>query len=315
MAKAIVLLLAVLAILPEQTHDHQIDVVTAQRMKDREILLNKKMTQLWEEIEWMRFLEEAPLLVMYWLFWVADAAVLCWLIWKRKVASRRHHEWDSSSREEKDRRRAQSGITPFVELNLPPMEELPMGRTLKKLVHDLLEVCQVLSQNTFMPEMHPATGKPGTIEFWRDLGDQILYQLVVLLRPPPGHSFRLKASREMGLTVRCSDIHVVLECTCSKIMADTLCFVHPTHNNESSRLVRTLCTDSYLDGEKMTSWVQNLVESAWEHLPQWHNWELRVLPSSGSCRVLLSSPCEVQLCAVLVFAVQQGSPGTFLVLQ
>ncbi|NWI60994.1 IPIL1 protein, partial [Calyptomena viridis] len=144
---------------------------------------------------------------------------------------------------------------------------------------------------------------------WSDFEDKILYQLLVFLQPPPKHSFRLELYDGMHLPERCSNICVVQECTCSRMMmGDMLCFLHPSDNNQRSPLLSTLCTGSYLDVEKIACWVQNLVQSAWEHLPQWHDWQLTVLPSARSCRVLLTGPSEVQLCAVLVFAVQQGSP-------
>ncbi|NXF03297.1 IPIL1 protein, partial [Smithornis capensis] len=144
---------------------------------------------------------------------------------------------------------------------------------------------------------------------WDIFENKILYQLLVFLWPPSRHSFMLELYDGMHQPERCSDIRVVLECTCSRMMmGDMLCLLHPSDNNQGSHLVRALCTDSYLDVEKIACWVQNLVQSAWERLPQWHDWQLMVLPSAHSCRVLLTGPSEVQLCAVLLFAVQQGSP-------
>ncbi|NXM03513.1 IPIL1 protein, partial [Tyrannus savana] len=142
---------------------------------------------------------------------------------------------------------------------------------------------------------------------WNVFENRIVYQLVVFLQPPPGHSFRLEPYGGMHLTERCCNIRVVLECTCSRTR-NRFCFLHPSDNNQSSPLLSTLCTGSFLDVEEIACWMQNLVRSAWECLPQWHKWQLRVLPSSHSCRLLLTGPSEVQLCAVLLFAVQQGSP-------
>ncbi|NWT04648.1 IPIL1 protein, partial [Mionectes macconnelli] len=139
---------------------------------------------------------------------------------------------------------------------------------------------------------------------WNVFEDRIIYQLVVFLQPPPGYSFRLEL---YGGTERRCNIRVVMECTCSRT-GDTFCLLHPSDNNQSSPLLSTLCTGSYLDVEEVACWVQNLVQSAWERLPQWHDWQLQVLSSSHSCRLLLTCPGQVQLCAVLVFAVQQGSP-------
>ncbi|NWW83562.1 IPIL1 protein, partial [Climacteris rufus] len=139
----------------------------------------------------------------------------------------------------------------------------------------------------------------------------VLYQLVVFLQPPPRHSFRLELYGGERLPERCSSVRVVLECTCSRIMGDTFCFLHPSKNNQTAQhspLLQTLCTGCYLDVEEIACWVQNLVQTAWEHLPQWQHWQLTVVPSSHSCRMLLTGPSEMQLCALLVFAVEQGSP-------
>ncbi|NXM14082.1 IPIL1 protein, partial [Ploceus nigricollis] len=146
---------------------------------------------------------------------------------------------------------------------------------------------------------------------WSIFEDRILYQLLVFLQPPSRHSFRLELYGGTHLPERCSNIRVVLECTCLREMGNTPCFVHPSKTNETAQhspLLQNLCTGSYLDVEEIACWVQNLVQTAWEHLPQWQDWQLTVLPSSHSCRLLLSGPSDMQLCAVLVFAVEQGSP-------
>ncbi|NWS90427.1 IPIL1 protein, partial [Toxostoma redivivum] len=146
---------------------------------------------------------------------------------------------------------------------------------------------------------------------WSIFEDRILYQLLVFLLPPSRHSFRLELFCGTHLPERCSNIRVVLECTCLRTTGDVPCFVHPSENNETAQhspLLQTLCTGSYLDVEEIACWVQNSVQTAWEHLPQWQHWQLTVLPSSHCCQLLLSGPSDMQLCAVLLFAVEQGSP-------
>ncbi|NXO22129.1 IPIL1 protein, partial [Cisticola juncidis] len=146
---------------------------------------------------------------------------------------------------------------------------------------------------------------------WSIFEDRILYQLLVFLQPPSRHSFRLELYSGTHLPERCSNIRVVQECTCWRSTGNVLCFVHPSNTNgaaQHSALLQNLCTGSYLDVEEVSCWVQNLVQTAWGHLPQWQQWQLTVLPSSRSCRLLLSGPSGLQLCAVLVFAVEQGSP-------
>ncbi|KAF1495672.1 Inositol 1,4,5-trisphosphate receptor-interacting protein-like 1, partial [Pygoscelis antarcticus] len=146
---------------------------------------------------------------------------------------------------------------------------------------------------------------------WRVHENSIAYCLLVFLRPPPGHSFSLELDTMGQLPARHSSIRVVLECMCSRgqLLADTLCFLHHPNDkllrDRSSSLLRTLCTRSYLDVEKIACWVQLLVRSAWLLLPQSHHCQLTVLPSSRSCRFQLTGTSKVNICTEMIFAVQQ----------
>ncbi|XP_027737583.1 uncharacterized protein LOC114056520 [Empidonax traillii] len=332
MDSSIVLFLAVLALLPEQTHDHQIDVVTAQRMKEREEFLHHQMTRLWEDVERIRTLEEDSLLFLlqHWLFWavaVAELAVLCWLAWQMKVASHSCREQDSSSSEkqEEDKDEEEADLSEahrfMLRPTLSPTQEVPdLCRNLKHLVHDLLFISREFSQRTSMPEMYPGIGVDGSLESWSvNPQYRIFYQLVVVLRPPCGHSFIVE--RDATQPERCSDIHVKLECTCSSEhrMEYNLCFLHPADKrlplDQRSPLLRTLCIGSYLNVEKTARWAQNLLKTAWWRLPQWPRRHLWVMHSSWTCRFLVISPSERQTCTEMYFVVQQGSPGNYLVLQ
>ncbi|XP_064275093.1 inositol 1,4,5-trisphosphate receptor-interacting protein-like 1 [Passer domesticus] len=330
MAVTIILLLAVLAIMPAQTQDPQIDMTMVQQMQQREEFLQQEVMRLLQEIEWIRSPQEAPLLsgLQICLFWAAAATMLvevCWLAWQMKLAPCSCCVQDSSGNKEENDNEDEKlkGACQRVRLlsvpNLLSVQELSdTCRNVKKMMHDVLRVCRVLSKDTFMPDMHPVTGKNGIHESWTIFEEQLLYQLLVFLQPPPGHFFKLELYGGTHLPERCSNIRVVLECTCLRKMGNIPCFIHPSKTSETgqhSPLLQNLCTGSYLDVEEITCWVQNLVQTAWEHLPQWQDWQLTVLPSSHSCRLLLNGPSELQLCAVLVFAVEQGSPGTFLVLQ
>ncbi|XP_009072072.1 PREDICTED: inositol 1,4,5-trisphosphate receptor-interacting protein-like 1 [Acanthisitta chloris] len=194
-----------------------------------------------------------------------------------------------------------------------------MCKVLSDLVRDLLGVCHVLSRNTFMPGIHPAPGTDNSSESWSVQNNCTYYQLLVILEPPPGCSFSLDTTRQ--LPARCSGIRVLQECTCSRqqLLGNTLCFLHPAGNEllseQSWNALSILCTGSYLDMEKIAYWVQMLVREAWWHLPQSYWWQLTVLPSRQSCRFQLTTPCEMQTYIELVFAVQQGSTGTYPSLQ
>ncbi|TRZ19122.1 hypothetical protein HGM15179_007961 [Zosterops borbonicus] len=323
-------LLAVLAILLGQTQDPHTDTAVAQQMQQREEFLRQEMSRLQQELESIRSLQEASTLsgLQLCLFWAAAAVMLievCWVAWQMKLAPCSCGVQDSSGSEDKNDNEDEkhkgtcSRVRLFSVPNESPMQGLSdMCKDVKKMMHDILRVCRVLSKDTFMPEMHPATGNDNIHESWSIFEDRILYQLLVFLQPPSGHSFRLDLYRGMHLPETCSNIRVVLECTCSSNARNVPCFVHPSRTNEKaerSPLLQNLCTGSYLDVEEIGCWVQNSVQTAWRHLRQWEHWQLTLLPSSRSCRMLLSGPSNLQLSAVLVFAVEQGSPGTFVVLQ
>ncbi|GAB0188155.1 inositol 1,4,5-trisphosphate receptor-interacting protein-like 1 [Grus japonensis] len=332
MATAIALLLAVLAVQHGLKHDHQIDVATTERMQQREEYLQQEMTRLLQEIEQSRSAEGATLLsvLQRWPLWtVAGALVLlaevCWLAREMKLASGSCSEEDSSGSEEEDDDEDEGdrhGLRSLAVSTPLPMQGLPdMCKVLKELVGDLLGVCRVLSKKTFMPQMHPAIGMDGAYETWSVHENSIAYRLLVFLRPPPGHSFRLELDTTGQLPARHSSIHVLLECVCSRerLLGDILCFLHHPDDrlprDQSSCLLHALCTQSYLDVEKIACWVQLLVRSAWLLLPQSHHCQLMVLPSSQSCKFQLRTTSRMNICTEMIFAVQQGSSGAYLSLE
>ncbi|XP_074947949.1 inositol 1,4,5-trisphosphate receptor-interacting protein-like 1 [Phalacrocorax aristotelis] len=335
MAAAIALVLAVLAIWHELKHDHQIDVAAVEHMKQREEYLHQQMTRLLQEIEQSRAAEEATLLslLQQWPFWtvagvLALLVAVCWVTGKTELASDSCREQNSFHREEEDDAEAEdlsgalSGVRSLAVSTPSPTQGLPdTCKVLKELVGDLLGVCRLLCKRTFMPQMHPASETDGTCEGWRVHENSITYCLLVVLQPPPGHSFSQELGTTAQLPARHSSIHVVLDCTCSReqLLGDILCFLHHPDDKlpreESSCLLRTLCTCSYLDVEKIACWVQVLVRSAWRLLPQSHHCQLTVLPSSRSCRFQLTSTSEMNICTEMIFAVQQGSSGAYLSLE
>ncbi|NXI60884.1 IPIL1 protein, partial [Chloroceryle aenea] len=120
--------------------------------------------------------------------------------------------------------------------------------------------------------------------------------------------FILEEDTTGQLPATCPSIHVELECLCSReqLLGDMSCFLHHPDDklprDQSSWLLRSLCTRSYLDAEKVVCWVQGLVRSAWLLLPQSHHWQLTVLPSSQSCRFLLTGISSVNIRTEMILA-------------
>ncbi|XP_056345834.1 inositol 1,4,5-trisphosphate receptor-interacting protein-like 1 [Oenanthe melanoleuca] len=292
MAAAVGFLMAALAALPRLTHDPQADPAAAQRMQQRNHFLRQQMTQLWQEVEQIRSLEGALVHYVFnnWLVW-ATAAMLaeaCWLAWQRKLAF-----ISKDNKGGQDFNRAREGARLLAEHSQIPVQELPEPcRNLKQLVRDLLYISREFSRRTFMPAIYPDRGMDSSHEFWGTFENRIFYQLLVFLRPPPGHSFVLEQDTVRQHPERRSDIRVVLQCTCSmeQEMGYSLCFVHRRGNemlqDHGSPVLETLCTGFFLNVEYISSWVQSLLHSAWLRLPQWPRRRLTMLPCSRSCKFL-----------------------------
>ncbi|XP_010187782.1 PREDICTED: inositol 1,4,5-trisphosphate receptor-interacting protein-like 1 [Mesitornis unicolor] len=327
MAVAIPLVLAVLAIKYALKHDLQTDAVTAQRMQKREEYLHQQMTRLLREVEEIEQKGKLLSVLTWWPFWIFAAVPVLFALFftlsrETKHAFDTYSEQDSSSRkddenEEEDLNSSYSDVKSLAASTPSSMEGLPgMCKVLKEVVGDILRVCQLLSKNDFMPQIQPAFGMDSTYEDWRVHDNSITYRLLVLLQPPPGHSFSLELDSTGQLPERPSSIHVVLECMCSREqqLGDSFCFLHKLDDkvpaDQRSYFLRTLCTCFCLDLEKTAHWVQQLVGSAWQFLPHSHHCQLTVLPSSQSCRFQLTSTSWMNTYTEMVFAVQQDSSGS-----
>ncbi|NWW41062.1 IPIL1 protein, partial [Panurus biarmicus] len=132
------------------------------------------------------------------------------------------------------------------------------------------------------------------------------YRPLVILQPPPGHSFSLESKKRLPAR----HTHVVLECLCSgeQLLGQT-CFLHSSGGqlprDQDWYLLDTLCTGSFLDAEKVTCWVQMLVASAWLLLPHSRHCQLTPLPSGKSCKFHLSGTSGLHCSIEMALAVQQ----------
>ncbi|NXF11584.1 IPIL1 protein, partial [Smithornis capensis] len=141
---------------------------------------------------------------------------------------------------------------------------------------------------------------------WSIHGNITKYRLLVILRPPPGHSFILDTLEQLPASR--SGIRVVPKCTCSSRPLFGCCFLHSSGDLLARvqvwYLLDTLCTGTYLDVKKVSSWVQMLVPSAWQRLPQSSRCQLTELPSRRSCRFQLTAPSGMLFTIEMRFAVQ-----------
>uniref|UniRef100_A0A8B9BJ06 Mab-21-like HhH/H2TH-like domain-containing protein n=1 Tax=Anser brachyrhynchus TaxID=132585 RepID=A0A8B9BJ06_9AVES len=195
-------------------------------------------------------------------------------------------------------------------------------KVVEELVEELLGACQGLSRNClFNPWLQPAIGVGCLYKGWSAWEDNILYRLLMPLRPPPRHAFHPELGAEGETPARKPGLRVELECACvrEQLVGDMLCFLHHPEDELRRRqepsLLRTLCTNSYLNVEKTTRWFQALVKAAWELLPQSHHCRLTVLPSCHYCKINLASVSESTLSIEFTLRVQIDGSDCFLSLE
>lgn len=322
----------VLTVLGSQYVGHvneQADMSTLEQIWKREEQLRQEMARLQDEMENKVVVEEATLSTVFqqWHIWAIVGALvlfcgLCWLARRRKTKPARSRKEISSSSEEegeednelKDRSGARRAFRPSEKLTPGPMQEVTI--VCKELVGDLLCICRMLSKNIFMPQLHLDMGMNDTYTGWNVQKGCLFYSLHVFLDPPPGFSFLLDLDPTGQRPKRHSGVRVEQKCECSRerMLGDVKCILHhPNDNlgkNQASHLLSTLCTQSYLDTEKVASWVQETVKKAWVLLPVSHHCQLTVLPSSHSCKLQLTTTSQRTIFMELIFAVQEAEPDS-----
>uniref|UniRef100_A0A8C3B6T2 Mab-21-like HhH/H2TH-like domain-containing protein n=1 Tax=Cairina moschata TaxID=8855 RepID=A0A8C3B6T2_CAIMO len=187
-----------------------------------------------------------------------------------------------------------------------------------EVVEDLLNIYGSIFQKTFFPELQSAIGVGSAFEGWNPHEENVVYRLLIPMKAPRGHSFHLELGNEGDLLARNSSIRVELECTCGMNQApeDMLCFFHHSEEElekQEPSLLDTLCTGSYLDAEKTAKWFQNFVKTAWVLMPQSQVYNVKVLPSTRSCKFRMTSATKKKNITIeIIFGVQQGNSDIFL---
>ncbi|NXB43547.1 IPIL1 protein, partial [Leucopsar rothschildi] len=171
--------------------------------------------------------------------------------------------------------------------------------------------------NSFYPVLQRAIGVGSAFEGWSPREQDVVYQVLIPMTPPRGHSFHLELDSAEQRHMRNFRVRVQLECTCSKEQQgeNMLCFLHhpeeELRRNQDPSLLDTLCTDSYLDVHKTARWFYQLVRAIWPALPQSHNWHLMPLPSRRSCQFKVTSGTE-SFRIEMFFGVRRGDSDIFV---
>ncbi|NWJ11954.1 IPIL1 protein, partial [Crypturellus undulatus] len=188
----------------------------------------------------------------------------------------------------------------------------------QELVDNLLHACHMISLATFLPWLELAIGVGSSFEGWSPGGEDTVYRVLVRLKPPPGHAFRLQPGTDRELPARHGRVRVKLQCMCKReqLLGDVLCFRHHSYEqlrrHQRPELLQILCTDSYLDVEKTAHWLQFFVRNAWDVIAAQQNCQLAVLPSSRSCQLQLTYDSGRTVHVEMVLGVQQDKLGVFV---
>ncbi|XP_063253462.1 inositol 1,4,5-trisphosphate receptor-interacting protein-like 1 [Prinia subflava] len=180
-----------------------------------------------------------------------------------------------------------------------PVQELQAGcEWITGLMDNYIAYLGEVLSNSFYPVLQPAIGVGSAFEGWSPREQDVVYQVLIPMTPPPGHSFHLELDSAEHRHVRNFRVRVQLECTCTGEQQgeNLLCFLHqPEEELRSSQepsLLDTLCIGSYLDVHKTARWFCQLVRAVWPALPHSHNWHLTLLPSRRSCQFKVTNGIE-----------------------
>ncbi|NXK69347.1 IPIL1 protein, partial [Sylvietta virens] len=171
--------------------------------------------------------------------------------------------------------------------------------------------------NTFYPVLQRAIGVGSAFEGWSPREQDVVYQVLIPMTAPQGHSFHLELEPAGHRPMRKFRIRVQQECTCSSEQQsrNMLCFLHhpeeELRTNQDPSLLHTLCTGSYLNVEKTARWISQLVRAIWLSLPQSRNWYFVHLPSRRSCQFKVTNGRQTYRIEML-FGVQQGNSDVFV---
>nr|XP_009671865.1 PREDICTED: inositol 1,4,5-trisphosphate receptor-interacting protein-like 1 [Struthio camelus australis] len=311
-----VLILAMLSIVlqPLKVSD-QIDLATQQQMQQHE-QQSQELTRLQQELEHMTEEPQSGLFTAEVLFAMKGKGLFgafagtfgllfglfCMATEQDFDESDRSSDESTSSSEEEDAAYERDAGRFLEQLSQWPVQRLAKrGKVVQVLVGDFLHACHLLTLKTVLPQLEPCIGVGSAFEGWSPCHDNTVYSLLVPSKPPAAHSFHLELGTSGELPARHGRVHAQLECVCQReqLLGDALCFLHHPEaelgRNEGPHLLRYLCTQSYLDVEKITCWFQLIVMNAWLLLPPSHRCKLSLLPSSRSCKLRLQDNSEVYL--------------------
>ncbi|XP_065696059.1 inositol 1,4,5-trisphosphate receptor-interacting protein-like 1 [Patagioenas fasciata] len=307
-----------------QSVGYEPDEEMRERMEQRAEMLSREMTRLWREVEersrelsnqeqsnqeqsgfaWASLLLHA---LQHWHCWaLAGVLVLlfgfCWWLRKRSRGPERGAD---------DLRRL------YVRRIQRPIRNWDReSEAVKHLVEKFILVFKYVFFDPWYQVLENAIEVGSAFEGWSPREEDITYRLLVLLKPPRGHIFHLEPSHLGPVRNFCIRVDLVCTCETEQPAGEPRCFLHD-HEEEQWRdegpsILHDLCTDSYLDVQKIARCFQDMLRHSWRILPESATHCLTVLPSDRSCKFQLTQSGGKRLFVELMFGVRQGDSDIFV---
>ncbi|XP_065695745.1 inositol 1,4,5-trisphosphate receptor-interacting protein-like 1 [Patagioenas fasciata] len=331
-----------------QSVGYELDVEMRERMEQRAEMLNREMTRLWQEVEQMNqeqtnqeqsgFAWPSLLLsaLQHWQFWVIAGVLvqlfgLCWWLrkWSREPEREEqssesdmeegvHEEENDDADEEEEENDDVYDAGRLLEENVDwPVQHLDRDyETVRSLTEAFILIYQHLFSNICLPALEKPIEVGSAFEGWSPREEDITYRLLVPLKPPRGHVFHLEPGPVWPM--RNFRIRVELVCTCEMEQPAgwPRCFLHEAEQeqrrNDDPNILDDLCTDSYLDVQKIAYYFQMFVRRSWRALPVSAAHRLTVLPSDRSCKFCVTKGPEERILIELLFGVQEDGSDIFV---
>ncbi|XP_038036358.1 inositol 1,4,5-trisphosphate receptor-interacting protein-like 1 [Anas platyrhynchos] len=323
-----------IVISPQKVGD-ELDEATNARMRRYAEEMQERMAQLLLEIEALEKQQSsmhmgALLLsaMQTWQFWASLGFILL-LIWLLFWLRKKFEVFDDSSDEESsssDEDLEEPALNDESNTSISIAESIQRQqvnltnycRLVEEMVRGFCRACDWVFKDTFSPVLQTPIGVGSAFEGWSPREGDTVYRCLIPMTAPRGHSFHVEQNTKWNLPSKVSRIRVKLECTCwrEQEFGNMLCFLHnpveELRRNQEPSLLRTMCTRSYLDVRKVSSWFQQLAKLSWKSVPHSSSWLVKVLKTRRSCMLRLIDDTGSTVFVEMMFGVQQGDTDIFL---
>ncbi|XP_078509519.1 inositol 1,4,5-trisphosphate receptor-interacting protein-like 1 [Lissotriton helveticus] len=181
----------------------------------------------------------------------------------------------------------------------------------KVFTGNLLEVCQIICKKESGVILKDGVGVGSTFEKW-GWKKEPTFDVLVPFYPPHGYTFQVKAACWQSNPNKRGCYVVSTESDCMIRNRGVPCSCHKKGN--LTPLEMLLCTNSFLDTQKVHTWFHTLVSKAWRIICCRYDFTLTTVPST-SCRLKLVFKSGHMLYINFTPAIQRAGSHNYLVNQ